>query len=35
VLLSTCAKASRRKLGCWSTINLTTMIKTTKAQLLK
>jgi len=31
VLLSTCVKASRRK-GCWSTINLTTMIEATKAQ---
>jgi hypothetical protein len=31
VLLSTRVKASRRK-GCWSTINLTTMIETTRAQ---
>jgi hypothetical protein len=28
------AKASRRK-GCWSTINLTSMIKATRAQLPK
>ncbi len=34
VLLLTCAKASRRK-GHWSTINLTTMTKTTRAQLPK
>jgi hypothetical protein len=30
VLLLICVKASRRK-GCWSTINLATMIKATKA----
>jgi len=34
VLLSICVKALRRKEG-WSTINLTTMMETTRAQLLK
>jgi len=34
VLLSTCAKASRRK-GHWSTINLIIMIEVIRAQLLK
>jgi hypothetical protein len=34
MLLLIHTKASRRK-GCWSTINLTTMTKVTKAQLSK
>jgi hypothetical protein len=33
MLLSTCAKVSKGK-GCWSTINLTTMIKSTKVQAI-